>query len=174
MEIRACSCKENWQVQALQGLDAGMKCRLTLLVAASVDTRTDLLARWTECCPFPVVRLNLTQEHNSPARFFAYLAHELDSLGIEYLGTYTNVYDAIAIMVDGILRIPGDLILILDNYDVLSEPLLHQAMRILLEFTPPLVHLVIASRTEPPLPLARLRAHRQLVEIMVKENPLPP
>jgi LuxR family maltose regulon positive regulatory protein len=56
-------------------------------------------------------------------------------------------------------------VLILDDYHVIEEPSIHQAIEFLLEHQPPQMHLVILTRIDPPLPLSRLRARNQMVEI---------
>src|SRR5215203_7295125 len=62
-----------------------------------------------------------------------------------------------------------DLVLVLDDYHVLESPAIHQAVQFLLDRLPPRLHLVIATRVDPPLPLSRLRARGQLTEIRAQD-----
>src|SRR5204863_5522177 len=59
----------------------------------------------------------------------------------------------------------GDLVLILDDYHLIEAPDVHEGMTFLLEHQPPQLHLVLATRTDPPLPSARMRARGQLTEV---------
>src|SRR6185436_14541794 len=59
--------------------------------------------------------------------------------------------------------------LVLDDYHVLEAPAIHQALAFLLDHLPPKLHIVIATREDPPLPLARLRARRQVAELRAEQ-----
>ncbi|MFN0027530.1 MAG: hypothetical protein ACKV2O_10175 [Acidimicrobiales bacterium] len=65
--------------------------------------------------------------------------------------------------------VTGDLILVLDDYHVIEAAELHDAMAFLVDHAPPHVHLVLSNRADPPLPLARLRARGELLEIRVAD-----
>ena len=60
---------------------------------------------------------------------------------------------------------PCDCFLILDDYHIIDNAQIHAAVSLLLDYQPPKMHLVIASRSEPPLPIPRLRVRRQLIEL---------
>ena len=62
----------------------------------------------------------------------------------------------LTLLLNDLVTLADDAILVLDDYHVIDAPAIHQAMSLLLDHLPPRVHLVIATRTEPPLPLARL------------------
>ena len=68
-------------------------------------------------------------------------------------------------MLNDLQAITHDLVLVLDDYHVIDSPVIHESMAFLLEHLPPHVHLVIASRADPPLPLASLRAQGELLEV---------
>src|SRR5262249_15155892 len=68
-------------------------------------------------------------------------------------------------LLNGLGSLSDDTVLVLDDYHLIDSPAIHQALTFLLDHLPPRLHLVIASRTDPPLPLARLRARNQLTEI---------
>ena len=68
-------------------------------------------------------------------------------------------------LVNEIAAVPQPFILILDDYHVIHAPPIHQQLNFLLDHQPPQMHLVIITREDPPLPLARLRARGQMVEI---------
>ena len=68
-------------------------------------------------------------------------------------------------LINDLGAIDGDVVLVLDDYHVIESREVHDAMAFLLDHLPPQLHLVIASRADPPLPLARLRARGELVEV---------
>jgi LuxR family maltose regulon positive regulatory protein len=77
-------------------------------------------------------------------------------------------------LINEITAIPGSIILILDDYHLLEAQAIHDALTFLLERLPPQMHLVIAIREDPPLPLARLRARDQLIELRATDLRLAP
>jgi LuxR family maltose regulon positive regulatory protein len=68
-------------------------------------------------------------------------------------------------LINEITTVPNDLVLVLDDYHVIEAQPIHEALIFLLDHLPPQMHLVIASRTDPPLPLSRLRTRGQLTEL---------
>ncbi|MCU0495419.1 MAG: LuxR family transcriptional regulator, partial [Chloroflexaceae bacterium] len=68
-------------------------------------------------------------------------------------------------LLNSLAELPAPLVLVLDDYHVIENPAIHQGMVFLLEHQPPNLRLVLASRSQPPLPLARLRARGQLLEV---------
>ncbi len=152
---------------ALARLDIGMNRRLTLLIAPAGFGKTALLRQWLTTHKRPTAWLTLEPVDNAPELFLADLVVALQAAlpQIQLSVGDTSLQDGIIDLINALTSVPGDLSLILDNYHVISEPLIHQAMRLLLDYLPPQVHLIIASRTEPPLQLPRLRVRRQLVEL---------
>ena len=73
------------------------------------------------------------------------------------------------LLLNDLTALPRDSVLVLDDYHLISTPAVHTALGVLLDHLPPQLHLVIATRADPPLPLARLRARGQLVELRAAE-----
>jgi LuxR family maltose regulon positive regulatory protein len=73
--------------------------------------------------------------------------------------------DILTVLINEITAIPGRVILVLDDYHLIEAEPVHDALTFLLLHLPPQIHLVIATREDPPLPLARLRARGQLTEL---------
>ena len=71
----------------------------------------------------------------------------------------------LATLLNDLSALPNDVVLVLDDYHVIDAPDVHEGMSFLLEHLPPQVHVVMTTRADPPLPLARLRARGELVEI---------
>src|SRR5215467_13893909 len=121
-------------------LDAGLYGKLTLISAPAGFGKTTLLSAWLARCERQAAWLSLDAGDNDPARFLTYL-------------------------VAAVQTISSPFVLILDDYHVLDAQPVDQALTYLVEHLPPQMHLVIATREDPPLPLARLRARGQLTEM---------
>lgn len=159
----------------VQALDGAARCRLTLLVAPAGSGKTSLLADWhTTGRRDRVCWLALDAEDSDPVRFWSYLIgalrtalpgvgeHALATLGIRGRALLDAALPA---LLNDLATTSEDVHLVLDDYHVLSEPELHRSVAYLLAHQSPRLHLVIATRRDPPLPFGRLRAHGDLLEI---------
>jgi LuxR family maltose regulon positive regulatory protein len=154
--------------------------KLTLLSAPAGFGKTTLLSEWIGGAP-PVAWVSLDEGDNDPTRFWAYLLAALEGvwLGagqeagallhapqpppIEAVVTVLLNEIVAASAAEGAVAPPG--ILILDDYHLIENPAIHQGLAFLLDHLPSQMHLLISSRADPPLPLARLRARDQLTEL---------
>ncbi|HZU04232.1 MAG TPA: LuxR family transcriptional regulator, partial [Ktedonobacteraceae bacterium] len=148
---------------------------LTLVSAPAGFGKTTLLAQWLAERRMPVAWLSLEPEDNDPLRFLSYLIAALQTVQAD-IGTTASALlhtpqpppleTLLAMLTNDLTSyLAGDIALVLDDYHVITASPLHQALLFLVEHCPPHLHLVLASRTDPPLPLARLRARGQLSEI---------
>src|SRR5262245_36886660 len=161
----------------LDMLDAGLRGPLTLIAAPAGFGKTTLLSEWSARLSdnaMPSAWLTLEEDDNDPLRFWRYLVAALDLLqpGITApFSAYVQGFQppSLGTMLPALLNSLGalstDALLVLDDYHAIDSPAIHEALAFLLDHLPPRLHLVIASRTDPPLPLARLRARNQLAEI---------
>ena len=151
--------------------------RLTLISAPAGFGKTTLLGEWLadrmdgEGC---VAWISLDEGDNDPARFLSHLVAALrrieEGMGEVVLAALRSPnlprIDAVASeLVNEIAAVPGELTLVFDDYHVVDAPAVHRFVTFLLEHLPKNAHLVIASRTDPPLPLAGLRARGQMAEL---------
>lgn len=160
-------------------LDEGMERRLVLISAPAGFGKSTLLAEWAQLKskaspPFPIAWLSLDAGDNDPQRFWAYFVAALNKVrpgtGQDLLALLRAPQpppaDALlAELLNEIAAMPGDLALVLDDYHTISAHAIHDALAFLLEHLPPQMHLVIAGRTDPPLPLALLRSRGQSLEL---------
>jgi len=157
-------------------LQAGLSGPLTLVSAPAGAGKTTLLSEWRAGAGSrtPVSWVSLDAADNDPLRFFQYLLAALDTLqpGIlqeihPFLQTPEKLnYEAILTLLVNVLgSISQDFILVLDDYHVINTPAIHKALAFLVDNLPPHMHLVLLTRTDPALPLARLRARTQLTEV---------
>jgi LuxR family maltose regulon positive regulatory protein len=164
-------------------LRAGMSGKLTLIAAPAGFGKSTLLATWLANLP-TCAWLSLDASDNDPTRFWSYLSAALDTIAagvgasalallqapqpppIEVL--LTTLLNAISTQAPKQLREqPG--VLVLDDYHLIEAQPIHQALTTLIDYLPPHVHLVVASRTDPPLPLSRWRARGALVELRTSD-----
>ncbi|MCP4937290.1 MAG: helix-turn-helix transcriptional regulator, partial [bacterium] len=165
--------------QLNQGLHQG--CKLTLISAPAGFGKTTLVAEWIEVTKpknngFAWVSLDHTD--NDPMRFFTYFIAGLqkveDDVGEAALDWLQSAVESptdavLAGIINDIVALPYDVTLIFDDFHLITEPAIHEAFAFLLDNQPPNLHLIIISRADPPWPLARLRARRQLNEIRARD-----
>lgn len=159
----------------LTRLDAARSHRLTLLSAPAGYGKTTLLAQWLAESAIPVAWLALDGLDNDPVRFLTYLlaamqtyASDLDIniLALLEAPQTAPLEKALAVLIHSLMsQRTGDFALVLDDYQVIEASPIHHALAFLLDHLPPHLHLVLSTRADPPLPLARLRARRQLTEL---------
>jgi LuxR family transcriptional regulator, maltose regulon positive regulatory protein len=155
-------------------LDEGLLSRLTLVSAAAGFGKTTLVAEWAAGCGRPVAWLSLDERDDDPSIFLTYLVAALRTIAP---GTGKTVLAALQASqpppVESILTAllneiadgTDDFVLVLDDYHVLDSRADDEALTFLLEHLPPQLHLVVATREDPQLPLALLRARGQLTEL---------
>jgi LuxR family maltose regulon positive regulatory protein len=160
-------------------LTEGLHGKLTLISAPAGFGKTTLVSEWVAGCERrePKVRvawLSLDEGDNDPARFLTYLIAALQtivaSIGEGMLGLLQSPQPPpteaiLTALLNEIAAIPDDFVLVLDDYHILDAKPVDNALTFLLEHLPPQMHLVIATREDPHLPLARLRARGQLTEL---------
>ncbi len=160
-------------------LQQGVEGALTLVSAPAGFGKTTLLAQWLAESGMPVAWLSLEPEDNEPTRFLSYVIAALQTLD-PHLGTTALALlqtpqpaplETVLIMLTNDLtsREEGNFVLVLDDYHVIEAEPIHRAIAFLLEHLPPQMHLMLATRADPPLPLAGLRARGHLTEVRAAE-----
>jgi LuxR family maltose regulon positive regulatory protein len=146
--------------------------RLVLLVAPGESGKTHCIKSWAAQCEeesqWVIAWLNIREEDNSPAVFLKDLENALGQIVEADSISAVQAGDLEAGMTGLINRLAGSqqhLAIILDNYQAISSAPIHAAVQLLLDYLPPQAHVIIASRSEPPLALPRLRVRRQLLEL---------
>lgn len=158
-------------------LDASLHHKLTLISAPAGFGKTTLLSTWLAERAQPAAWLSLDKEENDPAHFLRYLIAALQTvvpeLGARALASLQSPQPPSTAILTTILNeiaaLPERLLLILDDYHMLDAPPIDQALTFLVDHLPAQLHLVIATRADPPLPLARLRARAQLTELRAED-----
>ena len=155
-----------------EGLSAGRK--LTLISASAGFGKTTLVSEWVAVCERPVAWLSLDEGDNDPTQFLIYLIAALQTivanigkgvLAILQSPQPPSTESILTTLLNEITTVPDNFVLVLDDYHVIDSKPVDQALTFLLEHLPPQMHLVITTREDPHLPLARLRARGQLTEL---------
>jgi LuxR family maltose regulon positive regulatory protein len=155
-----------------EGLRRGHK--LALLSAPAGSGKTTLLSEWIAARGQEAAWLSLDATDNEPARFWAYAIAALRTvqpgLGEETLALLQApqlppISSALIPLLNQIAVLADPLVLVLDDYHVISTPALHQGIAFVLEHAPRQLHLVLSTRADPPLPVSRLRARGRLTEL---------
>jgi len=145
----------------LAQLGQAQQHRLTLLCAAAGYGKTTLLEQWQ---PPRAIRLNLTEADNVLAHFKAHLVATLDGVYPKAQARVTALAPEhlAAELLNALATCAGETMVILDGYEHIRQ---HALVEQAVEYAPPTLHLVIATRHRPPLPLGRLRARGHLLEL---------
>jgi LuxR family transcriptional regulator, maltose regulon positive regulatory protein len=158
-------------------LNEGIGRKLTLISAPAGFGKTTLLSEWRMLHlggEYPLTWVSLEEADNDPTRFLSYLIAALQvieaNVGEAVLASLRSpqpppTESVLTALINDIASIPEDFALVLDDYHLISHEAVHGAVTFLLDHLPPQAHLVISSRADPPLPLARLRARGQMTEI---------
>src|SRR3954471_23327952 len=168
----------------IEGLSRRAESALTLVSAPAGFGKTTLLtewlAAWLAAAPADgrsAAWLSLDPRDNDPALFLRDLVAALDAavpgVGSNAVGLLQSSRPAtetvLATLLNDLNAVPNDVVLVLDDFHVIEAPDVQTGMAFLLEHLPPRIHLVIAARADPSLPLARLRGRGELVEVRAAE-----
>ncbi|MFL7794468.1 MAG: LuxR C-terminal-related transcriptional regulator [Anaerolineae bacterium] len=148
--------------------------KLTLISAPAGFGKTTLLSEWIAQCLYPVAWISLDQRDNDPAHFWAYFAAALQRVHVDVADVVQAMFQSPQVppadtiltpLLNQIAAASNVFVLVLDDYHVIETQAVHEGLALLLDHQPPQMHLVIATRVDPPLPIARLRGRSQLTEI---------
>jgi LuxR family maltose regulon positive regulatory protein len=159
----------------IERLDEGLQRKLTLVSAPAGFGKTTLVGEWLSSCRRPAAWLSLDDGDNDLARFLTYLVAALRTIAPNLGAAVTAALQSpqpppiepvLTMLINEVATVgPDDIVLVLDDYHVLDAKPVDHALTFLLDHLPPQLHLVIATREDPSLPLARLRARGQLTEL---------
>jgi LuxR family maltose regulon positive regulatory protein len=161
----------------LERLAAGLRGPLTLIAAPAGFGKTTLVSAWRAAAPdaaWPTAWVALDEGDNDAARFWTYVITALDQLQ-PGLGTGPlallqsprppSIEAVLTVLLNQLMARSADTVLALDDYHAIAAPAIHEALAFVVDHLPPRLHLLLLSRTDPPLPLARWRARGALIEL---------
>jgi LuxR family maltose regulon positive regulatory protein len=155
-------------------LKEGLRGKLTLVSAPAGYGKTTLVTEWLDKAEYLVTWLSLDEGDNDPARFLVYLIAALRQVNQGIGGAAEAMLQSpqppqgevvLTGLVNEIAVVPEPFLLVLDDYHVIHTPPIHQQIASLLEHQPPQMHLILITREDPLLPLSRLRARGQMLDI---------
>jgi LuxR family maltose regulon positive regulatory protein len=166
--------------QLLRQLDEGLRLghRLTLVSAPAGFGKTTLVTEWICSLTREVAWLSVDEEDNDPRRFFTYLVAALRQIDGQIGHTAHGLLSApqpppaeslVTLLLSDLIATVEAFVLVLDDYHLIQAPQIHGALAFLLDHLPRVMHLVLVTRQDPPLPLARLRARGQISEIRERD-----
>lgn len=159
-------------------LDEALKRKLALVSAPAGFGKTTLLSEWLEQCNTPAAWLSLDEQDNDLDRFLRYFILTLQQIDRNLGGaaldslhsrSKPDIEPLITGLINELPQTRENLVVVLDDYHVITLPDIQQALLFLVEHQPPNFHMVLSSRSDPPWPLARLRGRDELVEIRLQE-----
>ena len=165
-------------------LDRGTASKLVLVSAPAGFGKTTLVTEWLAAGPAAAADerlaawLSLDRGDNDPASFWAYVIAALRTVAPGVGESALALLDApqrppaetvLTTLLNDLGAVAGEIVLVLDDYHVIDARDVQDGMAFLLDHLPPRLHVVIVSRADPPLPLARMRARGELAEIRAAE-----
>jgi LuxR family maltose regulon positive regulatory protein len=162
-------------------LDRLAKHRLSVLKGPAGFGKTTLLSQWQQSLldkGCAVSWLSLDEQEDVPQRFMRYLLETLDPLLGGWSSSFSELLQSRAEpllhsinvrLINELQSSTQAIYLIIDDYHVISHPEIHQTLGYLLQHAPDTLHIILGSRTQPPLPLSRLSAQGQLLEVNAAE-----
>lgn len=148
-------------------------CKLLLVTGPAGSGKTTLLSSWLYESSLPVAWVSLDESDNDPGRFWGYL---LTALQKHFPGFANHLLTLLptlqtdtlepflVLLINALATLPNEIVLVLDDYHLLTSQPIHESVAFLLEHMPEQLRMVVASRFLPPLPVARLRARGMLAE----------
>ena len=155
-------------------INSGLDRALILVSAPAGYGKTTLVSSWLKVTKIPSAWLSLDGSDNDPIRFLQYLLAALKPIAPGIEGDLSGILQGILpaqfenvinLLANELASFPDPFVLVLDDFHVLHSEAVLKILAYLLEHMPPQMHLAILTRTDPPLPLARLRARGQMLDI---------
>ena len=164
--------------QLYERLDRAPDRKLTLISAAAGYGKTTLVATWLQDSPRPVAWLSLDEDDSDLILFLNYFVAAIQTVfpdacpqtgSLGQVPQLPPVGHIATTLINEITDLSDDFIVVLDDFHTIRDDRINQLLARVIEHFPAQMHLVICSRTDPQLPLARLRVRRQIIEIRTRD-----
>ena len=158
-------------------LNAGLRGKLTLVSAPAGFGKTTVVTEWMTAVDCPVAWLSLDEDDSNPVRFLRYIIATLQTIAPEIGTSILNVLESsqpsitslLIPLLNEVAMMPHEMILVLDDYHMLDSKVIDEALAFLIDNQPSQMHLVITTREDPQLPLARYRVRAELNELRASD-----
>jgi LuxR family maltose regulon positive regulatory protein len=164
--------------QLIERIHEGVKSPIVLLSAPAGYGKTTLLVEWVASSDLPIGWYSLDNTDNDPNQFLAYLISTIteihDGVGQNCLRILQNspsvsAQSILTLFLKDLESIYENVVIILDDYHSITSQSVHELFLYLIEHQPTFLHIIIATRADPPLRLSRLRTNQQIIEIRVND-----
>lgn len=158
----------------VEEIEKGSWRKLTLVCAPPGFGKTTLLTEWSRMTQFPVCWLQEDEQDNLLDNFLAYLCLSIQQAFPEFgpelmqmvkLSPRPGIDHFATTFIHELEKLPKKICLVLDDHHLITNIEIHHFLRIVLDYLPQNIHLILSSREDPPLPLGRYRAKNELTEI---------
>jgi LuxR family maltose regulon positive regulatory protein len=154
--------------------------KLTVVVAPAGSGKTSLLSRWASAVAphTPVAWVSLDESDDEPVRFWSYVlaslarvSSDISPAAIEALPASREgpMAQALPLLLNELAESSTRHLLVLDDVHAITHPEIHESLEFLLAYLPPALNVVLASRVDPPLPLARMRVRGEVAELRAED-----
>jgi LuxR family transcriptional regulator, maltose regulon positive regulatory protein len=166
-------------------LKESLRRKLTLISAPAGFGKTTLLSSWVQSFPPDspetphVAWVSLDEGDNDPVLFWTYALKALDNVQpglftalLDYLQTQqvtTPIQYVLQALINTLASRTGQALLVFDDYHLITELKVHRSLTYLVEHLPPQLHIILATRADPPLPLSLLRSRAELLEVRMNQ-----
>jgi LuxR family transcriptional regulator, maltose regulon positive regulatory protein len=161
--------------QLINAIEAGLSAYKLILVAAPAGYgKTTTLSQWAHSSRFPVAWFSISAEENDLERFVRYFFKAWEQVqpgirdstsGVLLEGSTPDIQTLLSTMVNFANEMQEHLVFVLDDYHLIVNPAVHKMLVYLLDHMPPTIHIVLSTRADPPLPIARYRARAEMLEL---------
>jgi len=159
----------------LETLDQSLTYKVTIISAPAGFGKTTLVGEWIKQRKIPTAWLSLDDNDNDPTRFLSYFIKALQTINTTFGETILEIIRSsqaqinepllITLINEFTLTVPDETILVIDDYHLVKKPQINEIINFLLNHLPPTLHIVIATRSDPSLPVALLRGRGELNEL---------
>lgn len=161
----------------IQLVDEGLQYPILLISATAGFGKTTLVSQWRNTPAgekFPLAWLSLDDDDNDPIHFLTYVTEALEHIAPEISEEIKGLLLALQLsspkamltaLLNALSSVNNPFALVLDDYHCITTPLIHEVMTFLLHRLPMHMHVILISRSDPPLLLGQLRAHGKVFEI---------
>ena len=154
----------------LEKLNEGLSGRLILISAPAGFGKTTLVVQWLQSISLPALWITLEEGDDDPIRFFNAWVACLKRIDSSYCEDIFRTLDTAQLppaelltteLINGLTAIPTPFLIVLDDFQFISNPLITHFIQFSITHLPPHIHLAILTREDPPLPLTRLRLQKE-------------
>jgi LuxR family maltose regulon positive regulatory protein len=163
----------------VERLQQAVERQLTLIAAPAGFGKTTLLSTWLGHAPFSAAWVSLESGDDDLIRFWSYVFTALERVNpgsgesalalLQVSQQLPPIEIILTVWINGLVALSNKVVLILDDYHLITAQPIHRSVTYLLDHLPHQLHLIIATRADPPLPLARLRMRGHLTEMRVAD-----